>query len=471
MKNIIRVFLLLAATALFVVACFGPWDGDKELGTVTISLSTSSAARWAAPAALISDFTHEIRLIRNGNLICTETVQFNATSHTASIQVSPGPIDVEVKAKLSGWDIAEGHSTATVNVVAGQTVQVPMSNMERMDSGVVFGMDKDNFDCGTVFQGKSGSKTITITNYSSTSPLTLTFSFPAGSVFAAATPGSVTISSQDTPQTITLSFTAPATVTGDFQTITETITINDGAATLATFDAKVVVCNYTSGGIAKMIEEDTTGTVTVTPPDGTYTLDSTITINKTVNIGNANNPSGGSVIFKRASGFTSGSLFNVIAGGLLKVGDICGTNNPIILDGDNILADKSLVTVNGGSFELNDALNGGLGILRFNNSYQNGGAVSVLSGSFTMSFGLITSNNAVGGAGGGVYIEDGGSFAMTNGTIISNTASAGTGAGHAVYYNSSPPHYRDSDVTSSNTNLSTSNLPPTPGTPGNNWDG
>jgi hypothetical protein len=75
-----------------------------------------------------------------------------------------------------------------------------------------------------------------------------------------------------------------------------------------------------------------------------------------------------------------------------------------------------------------------------------------------MTGGTIISNHAGEGDtgkgdGGGVDVNDGGAFTKSGGSIINNHC-AGSGNGTQVYYDDTPPRYRNSDLGEGN-NIST----------------
>jgi hypothetical protein len=128
--------------------------------------------------------------------------------------------------------------------------------------------------------------------------------------------------------------------------------------------------------------------------------------------------------------------------------------------------------MSGGTISLNKAT-GSSG----NNGF--GGGVNMVSGTFTMSGGII-SGNIAGKTGGGVYVG-GGTFIKEpdaiqgnsgiiygkDNTANENTAEVG-GSGHAVYY-AGASCYRDTTLDTGDTIRTTDPLPTTYGNTENNW--
>jgi hypothetical protein len=139
-------------------------------------------------------------------------------------------------------------------------------------------------------------------------------------------------------------------------------------------------------------------------------------------------------VIRRAAGF-SGLMFRVQSGGKLVLGGGRNKEN-LALDGEKRAGSDSLVTVPGsGALVLNDGAE-----LRNNRepAPQQGGAVLVSGGSFTMNGGLITGNAVTGSlsgsGGGGVYISgSGSSFVMNGGSITGNTVSGNDTMGAGVF--------------------------------------
>uniref|UniRef100_UPI0002554DA4 beta strand repeat-containing protein n=1 Tax=Treponema primitia TaxID=88058 RepID=UPI0002554DA4 len=126
-------------------------------------------------------------------------------------------------------------------------------------------------------------------------------------------------------------------------------------------------------------------------------------------------PSGGFTITRSAASGTP--VFTVSSGASLAIG---GTTYALTLDGGSSTHTSPLVQVNGGTFTM-----GNIATLKNNKRSGDGGAVSVASGTFTMSGGTIggtssTKNTAPNG--GAVSVSSGGSFTMSGGSITGNTA-------------------------------------------------
>jgi len=155
--------LLLLSAALFMVACVNPLDEDKEFGTVIINLSVNPTARWSGTAPspnILPQVTHNVELRRNGrDIIASGTIPAGATQVTIN-QVSPGEVMIYVFATFKGWDFAEGASSDSVTVVAGEDAVAPAIIMQRMDSGVVLDIEKGS----TLYC--SVDQSFTISNYS-----------------------------------------------------------------------------------------------------------------------------------------------------------------------------------------------------------------------------------------------------------------------------------------------------------------
>lgn len=442
MKNIIRVLLLLLSTTLFVVACFSPWAGDEELGTVTISLSTTQRAVWSDLSNVMPFLTHVVTLKRNGSAIGTINVPRGQPS--AQAQVSPGPLDVEVRAYFYGWDFAEGFSTSTVTVVAGETTNVEPIEMQRMSSGIVMNIEKASLlDCA-IFDGQAFRKTIKVSNYSETTPIDVSF-ITTGSMPALTLPGTLTIN-QNASSEFTLESAASGLPLSD-SPYTYVIQIKAGDKVYNAFNVEITVCEKTSEGIRTMIDKTASGVIELIA--GNYKMDSTVVISKDITLTTQNN----TFPYLERKGSFADSLFKVSAGRLnLKPydGDTTASSS-ITLNGTlddslnpPVTVNKSLITVEkSGSLEMN----GNVNLINNGVAIQNGGAVNISgSGSFTMNGGTITGNEAQNG--GGVYIS-GGTFTMKGGTIQSNKATdsgggvyisggtftkvAGTGTGVSIY--------------------------------------
>ncbi|AEF84790.1 putative extracellular nuclease [Treponema primitia ZAS-2] len=132
-------------------------------------------------------------------------------------------------------------------------------------------------------------------------------------------------------------------------------------------------------------------------------------------------PSEGFTISRNAASSTP--VFTVNTGTSLAIG---GTTYALTLDGGSSTHTSPLVQVNGGTFTM-----GNIATLKNNKRSGDGGAVSVASGTFTMSGGTIggtssTKNTAT--YGGAVSVSSGGSFTMSGGSITGNTATANGGA-------------------------------------------
>jgi hypothetical protein len=428
MKNIIRVLFLLLSTTLFVVACFSPWAGDEELGTVTINLSTTQRAVWSDLSDIMPLLTHVVTLKRNGSVIGTINVPREQSS--AQAQVTPGPLDVEVRAYFNGWDFAEGFSASTVTVVARRTTKVDPIEMQRMSSGIVMDIEKASLLDSAVFEGQDFSKTITVSNYSeSETSITFNITGPADTPFLTISPSPSFTIDKDTSQEFIFASAsgAPGFQLSDLP-YKYVIQIQDGVKVYNAFNAEITVCEKTSAGIQTMVDKTTSGVIELIA--GNYEMDSTVIISKDITLTTQNNtyPK-----FGRKGSFVD-SLFKVIAGRLnLKSydGDTSASSS-ITLDGTlddslnpPVTVNRSLITVeNSGSLEMNGNVN-----LSYNKGViENGGAVNKSgSGSFTMNGGTINGNEAQNG--GGVYIS-GGTFTMTDGVIHSNKA---TDFGGGVY--------------------------------------
>jgi hypothetical protein len=359
--------------------------------------------------------THVVTLKRNGSVIGTINVPREQSS--AKAQVTPGPLDVEVRAYYNGWDFAEGFSASTVTVVAGQTTNVDPIEMQRMPSGIVMNIEKASLlDCA-IFDGQAFSKTITVSNYSETTPIVVSLNI-TGSIPGLTSPGNLTIN-QNTSSEFTLASAASGLPLSG-SPYKYVIQIDDGVKVHNAFSAEITVYAKTSEGIQAMISKVASGVIDL--PGGNYEMDSTVVINKDITLTTQNNtyPK-----FGRKGSFVD-SLFKVSAGRLnLKSydGDTSASSS-ITLDGTlddslnpPVTVNRSLITVeNSGSLEMNGNVN-----LSYNKgAIENGGAVNKSgSGSFTMNGGTINGNGAQNG--GGVYIS-GGTFTMTGGVIHSNKA-------------------------------------------------
>jgi len=448
MKNMVRALFLLLAIALFAVACFNPWDGNAELGAVTISLYASPSARAVWGVTIPTTLTHDITLKRNGSTIATKTIGAGVT--TAQIEVSPGPVDIEVLAKYNGWDFAKGSSASSVNVVAGQTTQAAAIEMQRMDSGVVLSIEMGGtVDFGAMFPvATTATKYVDITNYSE-SPANLTFNVNGDtSIFFPAGLAPMTLT-KDTNQRINMTPVGLTAPSGDFAVRSVTVEISDGTTTTLAFNVEVTVCNYTSGGIQKMVEKAASGD-TITLPGGTYQMNSTVNIDKDLNI-----KTGSGTILSRVGTYL-GNFLNISAGSVF-IGDTTGTID-LKLRGDQgaTAPTDSMITVTGGSLVLSS------NVVLSNNTVDTsvrtdrGGAISVLGGNLTLQ-GYVTIENNMAEYGGGVYINSGATFSKTGNTVIygsgppSNTPSGsenkagggGLNKGDAVWYAFSPGYYRD----------------------------
>jgi hypothetical protein len=107
-------------------------------------------------------------------------------------------------------------------------------------------------------------------------------------------------------------------------------------------------------------------------------------------------------------------MIKITGGGSLTL-QASGLNSSLTLDGMNVSdAGGSLVRVEGGTLTMNADVT-----LKNNKNPGNGGGVYVTTGSFVMSDGTISNNQAW--EGGGVYVNSG-TFTMSEGTISSNFA-------------------------------------------------
>jgi hypothetical protein len=395
-----------------------------------------------------------VTLKRNGSVIGTINVPREQSS--AQAQVTPGPLDVEVRAYYNGWDFAEGFSTSTVTVVEGQTTNVDPIEMQRMSSGIVMNIEKASLLDFAIFDGQTFSKTITVSNYSEKTPIVVSFDI-FGSIPGLTLPGPLTIN-QNASSEFTIAPAASGFSPSD-SPYTYMIQIKDEAKIYNAFNVEITVYAKTSEGIQAMISKVASGVIDL--PGGNYEMYSTVVISKDITLTTQNNtyPK-----FGRKGSFVD-SLFKVSAGRLnLKSydGDTSASSS-ITLDGTldgslnpPVTVNRSLITVeNSGSLEMNGNVN-----LSYNKgAIENGGAVNKSgSGSFTMNGGTINGNEAKNG--GGVYIS-GGTFTMTGGVIHSNKA---TDFGGGVYISggtfikeagSSPlvSIYGGDDPTDSNANI------------------
>jgi hypothetical protein len=162
---------------------------------------------------------------------------------------------------------------------------------------------------------------------------------------------------------------------------------------------------------------------TITLPAGTYDMTASVTFNKIITI---TTEPGAAVRLLRQSGHTD-VMIEVTGGGGLTLKT--GTDGSLTLDGNGsiVTANAHLVKVTGNlTIESGVTLSGN----KITNTAVGGSGVFVNNGTFTMSGGTISGNEA-GSGGGGVAVNIG-SFNMTGGTIGGNESSTGNGGGVVV---------------------------------------
>ena len=497
MKRIIRALILLLSITLFVIACSNPWAKEDKLAIVTIALPGNPAARWASQIAPPDDIAwlkiteYKVTLKCSDNT--TKTLTMPGGGRRVSTTVPAGDLTVTISVTVFGCEFASG--TATANVIAGSNNQIITVPLDRKNPGIVMGMVLGD-NLGTVAGGSTfryqalfiwnNSDTVVSTSLTVSVPgignklylsTTLPVVFPTTALnYTGMAADEVIIVDIETDTTLTVG------------TYTETIAVSGAAAD--TFDISIKVHPLTRAGLQNAINDTAIGSEIRLPSGTTLSMDGTINIDKHITVRTIN--AGAGPILLRAAAYL-GSFFNIVSGGLLRLGDTEYTV-PLYLDGNGDGTSSLITVASGGRLELHDHA-----FLQNNSSYGSinniaaGGAVNV-SGDFLMRNGDINNCNAVlGGAvyvnnggsftisggtiqgnygrdfGGGVYINNGGSFNRTGGTIYgvpSNTAaSAAPGKGHAVYYNGSPTHFRDVNIiaTPPSDNLST-------GDTTTNWD-
>jgi len=115
---------------------------------------------------------------------------------------------------------------------------------------------------------------------------------------------------------------------------------------------------------------------------------------------------------------TGGCITGGVAGN--GAGIYNDTTGNLTIIGGNIIGNVQIDNDGGGIFNNGTLILNGGGIL--GNAARNcGGGVDVYSGSFTMTDGKISHNNAIAETGGGVHVSDG-TFVLTGGKISNNTA-------------------------------------------------
>ena len=121
--------LLFVSFSLLLAACFSPWAGDDDKGTVVLNLGAAHGR-----SAAMSQIQYTIYLRRIVDDIPGNRVQHGQpVSHgsTISITVAPGTYHIELEAKLNGYEYAHGSTSAPVTVTAGvnasATVQMTMT--------------------------------------------------------------------------------------------------------------------------------------------------------------------------------------------------------------------------------------------------------------------------------------------------------------------------------------------------------
>ncbi|MFI3116282.1 MAG: right-handed parallel beta-helix repeat-containing protein, partial [Clostridia bacterium] len=187
---------------------------------------------------------------------------------------------------------------------------------------------------------------------------------------------------------------------------------------------------------------------------GYLTLADTSTLSDRVRYGYWDVSSGNYVIVATATDVPTGTDSTELQGGVIYGGSASNgagvyvsSSSTFAIKSGNIVGNKATsggVYVNSGTFEMTG------GTISDNEATDKGGGVYADGGTFTMENGTISGNEATSSNGGGVYVYNNSTFTMNNGTIEDNTATSGGG----VYVTGSSSTFTMKDGTITNNEAS-----------------
>ena len=401
-KQNFTVVAIAAITVLTLSTCFSDW---KDTGNLIINLGGSGgrsiySMEWP-PVKILNDIDYVITLTGKGETI-TIPAQDGKTIKTLPAQdgkiraaVSAGLWDVELIAYYDGELYATGTSNEPVDVIAGQTTNVPIS-MNRAFTYTDFDVyDSETWTAAVKEINRGGNGT---NNSRKTYNINVTGSFNipgvTGYTFSAAyitvnITGEGTISLSSTGSLLRISANQTVTMDGitlrglgtEVNNTTSLVSINGGTFNMKGGEVSGNRVNGDCGGVNVY---------------GTFTM------------------SGGKVSDNRANGggggvFIADGIFTM-SGGEVSYntagnggGVNVNTSGTFIMDGGKISGNISDVT-----------------------NHEFGGGVCVNGdGTFTMLSGEVSGNTAVNG--GGVFVGKNCTFTMLGGEVFGNSASYGGG--------------------------------------------